>query len=53
MSRRRWVTLLLFVSFSVAPLRAQLVVIDPANLVQTILIGTSIIHGVAPRIASA
>src|SRR5713226_8910081 len=38
MSRRRWVTLLLFLSLSVAPLRAQLVVIDPANLVQTILI---------------
>src|SRR5713226_6269998 len=38
MSRRRWVTLLLFVSLSVAPLRAQLVVIDPANLAQTMLI---------------
>src|SRR5713226_9655181 len=38
MSRRRWVTLLLFVSLCVAPLRAQLVVIDPANLAQTILI---------------
>jgi conjugal transfer/entry exclusion protein len=38
MSRRRWVILLLFVSLGVAPLRAQLVVIDPANLAQTILI---------------
>ena len=38
MSRWRWVSLLLLVSLSVAPLRAQLVVIDPANLAQTILI---------------
>src|SRR5713101_9639196 len=39
MSRRgAWISLLLLLSFSVAPLRAQLVVIDPANLTQTILI---------------
>jgi conjugal transfer/entry exclusion protein len=38
MSRWRWVILLLFVNLSVAPLGAQLVVIDPANLAQTILI---------------
>ena len=39
MSRRGvGITLLLFLSLSVAPVRAQLVVIDPANLTQTILI---------------
>ncbi len=38
MSRRRWVSVLLFVSLTGAPLRAQLVVIDPANLAQAILI---------------
>ena len=38
MSRRVWIGLLLLLAVSVAPLRAQLVVIDPANLTQTILI---------------
>lgn len=38
MSRRVWIGLLLLLALSVAQLRAQLVVIDPANLTQTILI---------------
>src|SRR5229473_3651661 len=39
MSRRgAWISLLLLLSLSVAPLGAQLVVIDPANLAQTMLI---------------
>src|SRR5216683_5461164 len=39
MSRRgAWISLLPLLSLSVAPLRAQLIVIDPANLTQTILI---------------
>ena len=37
MSRRVWISLL-FLSLSVASLRAQFVVIDPANLTQTMLI---------------
>ena len=38
MSRRMWISLLVLLALSAAPLRAQLVVIDPANLTQTILI---------------
>lgn len=38
MSRRVWVSLLLLLSLSAVPLRAQIAVIDPANLAQTILI---------------
>ena len=37
MSRRVWISML-FLSLSVASLRAQFVVIDPANLTQTMLI---------------
>ena len=38
MSLRRWIMVLSLLSLCVVPLRAQVVVIDPANLVQTILI---------------
>jgi hypothetical protein len=37
MARGVWIALLLGLALSVAPVRAQLVVIDPANLTQTIL----------------
>jgi hypothetical protein len=38
MSRRTWIFVVALLAAAVAPLRAQIVVIDPANLAQTILI---------------